>query len=93
MSSNPDPEQENITGLEPGGGVPPGETPPAEGSMSMDQGHDEGAPKKSFRWIWLTLIAVVVVLFILLIVGYVTHLFGLLALGTPGFLPSRILQT
>ncbi|EMY34503.1 hypothetical protein D477_009358 [Arthrobacter crystallopoietes BAB-32] len=40
-SANPDPAAGNITGLEPGGGVPPGETPPAEDQMSSDQGHEE----------------------------------------------------
>ncbi|MFD1212572.1 DUF6480 family protein [Arthrobacter sp. GCM10027362] len=40
-SANPDPVEQNITGLEPGGGVPPGETPPAEDQMSSDQGHEE----------------------------------------------------
>jgi hypothetical protein len=40
-SANPDPLSGKITGLEPGGGVPPGETPPAEDQMSRDQGHHE----------------------------------------------------
>lgn len=41
FSANPDPLSGKITGLEPGGGVPPGETPPAEDQMSRDQGHEE----------------------------------------------------
>jgi hypothetical protein len=40
-TANPDPAEGNVTGLEPGGGVPPGETPPAEDQMSGDQGHGE----------------------------------------------------
>jgi hypothetical protein len=56
----PDPDPDITTGLEAGGGVPPGETPPAEGSMS------EAGPRHSAPRGWakgpLVVIGVVVVL-------------------------------
>ncbi len=71
---NPDPKEDNITGLEPGGGVPPGETPPAEASTDWQQGHSEPGPSKGFSRIWLAVIGVIVLLFILMIVGYIVGL-------------------
>lgn len=53
---SPDPEEQKITGLEPEGGVPPGVTPPAEAQTSLTQGHDEGGPKRSAPWLWLSVI-------------------------------------
>lgn len=75
-SQNPDPEEGNITGLEPGGGVPPGETPPAEGSMGAPQGHEEKGPKKGSSIVWMVVVAVFVLLFLLYFVGYIIGVIG-----------------
>ncbi|MEV7992856.1 DUF6480 family protein [Streptomyces sp. NPDC086077] len=60
--TNPDPEPERSTGLEPGGGVPPGETPPAESSMPGALPRDTHNPTKGWAKAPLTLILVLVVL-------------------------------
>jgi hypothetical protein len=73
---NPDPEQDKVTGLEPGGGVPPGETPPGEASTAGPQGHEEDAPGKAASRIWLVLIGIFVLLGLLFFVGYIGGLFS-----------------
>ncbi|MGX1274045.1 DUF6480 family protein [Streptomyces phaeoluteigriseus] len=59
---NPDPEPERSTGLEPGGGVPPGETPPAESSMPEAGPQETHNPPKGWAKGPLTLIVVLAVL-------------------------------
>jgi hypothetical protein len=54
--TNPDPEPERTTGLEPGGGVPPGETPPAESSMPEAGPQETHNPTKGWAKAPLTLI-------------------------------------
>lgn len=69
-AGNPDPLENNITGLEPGGGVPPGETPPGEASTTWQQGHaDEETPSRGLQGVWLGVIGLVVLLVLLFIVG------------------------
>ncbi|MEV6182682.1 DUF6480 family protein [Streptomyces sp. NPDC052016] len=59
---NPDPEPERSTGLEPGGGVPPGETPPAESSMPEAGPQETHNPPKGWAKGPLSLIIVLAVL-------------------------------
>jgi hypothetical protein len=59
---NPDPEPERSTGLEPGGGVPPGETPPAESSMPGAGPQETHNPTKGWAKGPLSLIIILVVL-------------------------------
>ncbi|MEU0603530.1 DUF6480 family protein [Streptomyces sp. NPDC006393] len=72
---NPDPDPERTTGLEPGGGVPPGETPPAESSMP------EAGPRQpdstSRGWAKAPL-AVIIVLVLVLAFGFLAYALGLI---------------
>jgi hypothetical protein len=69
--SNPDPDPSRSTGLEPGGGVPPGETPPAESSMP-EAGPRETThnPPKGWAKGPLFLILLVVLLVAVGMIGY-----------------------
>ncbi|MFE3247171.1 DUF6480 family protein [Streptomyces sp. NPDC059209] len=67
-ASNPDPDPDHTPGLERGGGVPPGETPPAEGSMS--EAGPRNDPPKGWGAAPLIAIAVLVLVMVVGLVGY-----------------------
>jgi hypothetical protein len=71
---NPDPVEDHLTGLEPGGGVPPGETPPGEASTGGPQGHGEGGPSRGSQVAVLVALGIVVALCLLFFIGYIVGL-------------------
>ncbi|MEW2253126.1 DUF6480 family protein [Streptomyces sp. NPDC058733] len=72
--TNPDPEPERTTGLEPGGGVPPGETPPAESSLPEAGPREVHNPTKGWGKAPLTVILVLVVLVAAFFLAYAISL-------------------
>ncbi|WP_395576396.1 DUF6480 family protein [Streptomyces sp. BK79] len=68
--TNPDPEPERSTGLEPGSGVPPGETPPGESSMSEAGPWEGHNPPKGWAKAPLAVILVLVLLVAAGFLGY-----------------------
>lgn len=66
----PDPDPDQTPGLEPGGGVPPGETPPAESSTS-GLSHPEDPPGRSITPAALVAISIVVLLVLAFLLGKV----------------------
>ncbi len=68
--TNPDPEPERTTGLEPGGGVPPGETPPAESSLPEAGPRETHNPPKGWAKAPLAVILVLVVVIAAFFLAY-----------------------
>ncbi|MEP6851593.1 MAG: DUF6480 family protein [bacterium] len=72
--TQPDPDPATTTGLEPGGGVPPGETPPGE-AATFGVSAPQPPPGRGITRVALVVIGVLVVLVLLFVVGRAVSLF------------------
>ncbi|RHA43638.1 DUF6480 family protein [Cellulomonas rhizosphaerae] len=71
----PDPDPADTPGLEPGGGVQPGDTPPGESSTSSAHWQSNSGSATA-SWIPYVIIGVTVVFVLLFFVGYISSLLG-----------------
>ncbi|GHF75777.1 hypothetical protein FHX82_002449 [Amycolatopsis bartoniae] len=68
-SSNPDPDPDNTPGLEPGGGVQPGDTPPDSGSTTLGLSNREPHQPRSVPWITIVIAVILALLIAALVVS------------------------
>lgn len=73
-SPSPDPDPANTPGLEPGGGVAPGDTPPGESSTSGAAFQEPDLPSRRTSWVVYAIVGSVVGVALLLFVGYIVGL-------------------
>lgn len=64
--ANPDPDPATTTGLEPGGGVPPGETPPDSGSVNPGTQEAGSGRRTATPWVMVA----IAVLLALMLMGF-----------------------
>ncbi|MCW2602800.1 MAG: hypothetical protein JWN61_935 [Pseudonocardiales bacterium] len=67
--TSPDPDPASTPGLEPGGGVRPGDTPPGEASTTEAISHREAAPARVLPFAALGAIGVLVLLIVVFFVA------------------------
>lgn len=68
--ASPDPDPASTPGLEPGGGVSPGDTPPGESSTSGAGDHQPPTGSRGANWVAYAIVGLVVAFVVLFFVGY-----------------------